>query len=95
MKRKTVGIRALKDQLSTYVHRVAETGEVLITDRGRAVARLAPLEGAATSQERLRVRHAAKSLADLSWMTPRQKPRARASDVADALDFVRADREAP
>jgi prevent-host-death family protein len=39
---KTVGIKALKDNLSAYV-RAAEAGEtVLVTDRGKVVAELVP-----------------------------------------------------
>jgi prevent-host-death family protein len=39
---KSVGIKALKDELSRYV-KAAEAGEtVLVTDRGRVVARLVP-----------------------------------------------------
>ncbi len=39
---KTVGIKALKDNLSAYV-RAAEAGEtVCVTDRGRVVAELVP-----------------------------------------------------
>ena len=39
---RSVGIKSLKDRLSEYV-RLAEQGEVvLITDRGRVVAELAP-----------------------------------------------------
>lgn len=41
----SVGIRELKARLSEYVDR-AHAGEVVVvTDRGRPVARLAPLEG--------------------------------------------------
>lgn len=37
-----VGIRELHDQLSRYVHHVAGGAEVVVTMRGRRVARLAP-----------------------------------------------------
>lgn len=40
-----VGIRELHDQLSRYVRHVAEGGEeVVVTMRGRPVARLAPVD---------------------------------------------------
>ena len=38
-----VGVRELHDQLSRYVRHVAEGGEVVVTMRGRRVARLAPV----------------------------------------------------
>lgn len=48
--RSEVGIRELKNGLSGYIDRVREGEEVIVTDRGRPVARLSPL-GAA--QDRL------------------------------------------
>jgi prevent-host-death family protein len=40
-----VGIKELRDGLSRYVETVRESGEeVIITDRGRPVAKLTPLE---------------------------------------------------
>lgn len=40
-----VGIRELRDRLSQYLVRVQEGEEVVITDRGRAVARVLPMSG--------------------------------------------------
>ena len=39
-----VGIRALRDRLSEYVERVRGGEELVVTDRGRAVARLVPVD---------------------------------------------------
>ena len=39
-----VGIRDLKNNLSRYVDQVREGGEVIVTDRGRPVARLSALD---------------------------------------------------
>ena len=39
-----VGIRVLRDNLSRYINRVREGEEVVITDHGRAVARIMPLD---------------------------------------------------
>jgi prevent-host-death family protein len=41
--RREVGVRELHDQLSRYVRHAAEGGEVIVTMRGRPVARLTPL----------------------------------------------------
>jgi prevent-host-death family protein len=40
-----VGIRDLRDNLSRYIDRVRGGDELVITDRGSAVARVVPLEG--------------------------------------------------
>jgi prevent-host-death family protein len=39
-----VGVRELHDHLSRYVQHVANGGEVLVTTRGRRVARLSPID---------------------------------------------------
>ena len=39
-----VGIRALRDNLSRYIGRVREGEEVIVTDHGRRVARIVPME---------------------------------------------------
>lgn len=41
-----VGVRELHDQLSRYVRHVADGGEVVVTMRGRRVARLSPVDAA-------------------------------------------------
>ena len=41
-----MGIRELKNSLSRYIERVRAGGEVIITDRGRPVARLLALDAA-------------------------------------------------
>ncbi len=38
-----VGVRELRDHLSRYLDRVRQGEEVVVTDRGRAVARLLPM----------------------------------------------------
>ena len=40
-----VGIRELRNHLSDYLERVREGDEVVITDRGAAVARIVPIAG--------------------------------------------------
>jgi prevent-host-death family protein len=42
-KRVEVGIRELRNHLSAYLERVKEGDEVVVTDRGQAVARLLPM----------------------------------------------------
>jgi prevent-host-death family protein len=47
---KTVSISELKTSLSRYLDTVRQGGEVVITDRGRPIARLSPVEGAKASE---------------------------------------------
>jgi prevent-host-death family protein len=41
---KAVGIRELKTHLSRYVREVKDGEEILVSERGRIIARLAPVE---------------------------------------------------
>ncbi|MET0921117.1 MAG: type II toxin-antitoxin system prevent-host-death family antitoxin [Acidimicrobiia bacterium] len=43
-----VGVRELRNHLSKYLERVEAGEEVVVTDRGRAVARMVPLSGERT-----------------------------------------------
>lgn len=43
-----VGVRDLRDHLSRYLERVRGGEELVVTDRGRAIARLLPVEGGRT-----------------------------------------------
>ena len=49
---KTVAITELKARLSAYLDRVRQGEELGVTDRGRLIARLAPVEGAAHAESR-------------------------------------------
>lgn len=76
-----VGIRQLRDNLSKYVSQVREGGEVVITDHGRAVARIVSVnrrpidrlieEGVVTPSDRSKADvssrriHPAESISDL------------------------------
>ena len=97
MKTKTVGIRMLKNRLSAYVRAIEKGGsEVVITDRGRAVARLVGLGvPAAPGRQPMRIRPAVKDHSDLSWMRKPSVGRSklRVKDLTAALEFIRADKE--
>ncbi|MBI3791792.1 MAG: type II toxin-antitoxin system prevent-host-death family antitoxin [Gemmatimonadetes bacterium] len=49
---KTVAITDLKARLSAYLDRVRGGEEIGVTDRGRLIARLAPVEGAEHAESR-------------------------------------------
>jgi len=53
MERVEVGIRELRLNLSRYVARVRAGTEVIVTDHGRPVARLGPIEDGETKRARL------------------------------------------
>ena len=38
-----VGVRELRNHLSRYLHQVRDGDEVVVTDRGRAIARVVPV----------------------------------------------------
>ncbi len=69
MERVEVGIRELRLNLSRYVKRAREGTEVIVTDHGSPVARLAPLTSAEEEYERL-IR--------AGVITPARRPRSRA-----------------
>ena len=56
----SVGIRELKAKLSEYVSRAADGEQIVVTDRGRPVARLVGLEGASTIERGI----------EEGWITP-------------------------
>lgn len=49
-----VGIRELRDHLSSYLERVQAGEEVIVTDRGRAVCRVLPMNGERTIDRLIR-----------------------------------------
>ena len=65
-----VGIRELRDNLSRYINRVRRGDEVTVTDHGRAVARIVPLD-----QERIIDRLIEEGLVTPAEEKPRSRPR--------------------
>jgi prevent-host-death family protein len=43
-----VGVRELRDHLSRYLDKVRDGEEVVVTERGRAIARVVPISGERT-----------------------------------------------
>ena len=88
---KTASVSKLKASLSAYLRRVERGEEVLVTDRGRPVARLTPVpscEGLpAHLQEMIRngqARMGSGKLPPGFWDLPR--PKVAVADVLSALD---------
>jgi prevent-host-death family protein len=70
-------VAELKAKLSEYIARAKAGEDVLVTERGRAVARLVPVRGAAAAEARLGeleraglLRRARTPLAPELWQTP-------------------------
>ena len=61
----TVGIRELKAKLSEYVSRAANGEQIVVTDRGKPVARLVGLEGASMIERGI----------EEGWITPAARTR--------------------
>jgi prevent-host-death family protein len=49
-----VGIRELRDHLSKYLDEVQQGHDVVVTDRGRAIARILPMSGETTLDRLIR-----------------------------------------
>jgi prevent-host-death family protein len=73
-----VGIRELRDHLSRYLDRVRDGDEVVVTDRGRAIARVVPV-----GSERVLDRLIAEGI-----VTPARRPKRRAGKPIKAKGTV-------
>jgi prevent-host-death family protein len=89
---RSVGVRAIRQNLSSYLRRVG-TGETFeVTDRGRPVAMLAPIQEGLTPIERLVTSgRASKPEGDLLELGPPPKER-RLRQLSRALEEQRAER---
>ena len=96
----TIGIRALKQNASAVVARVAAGETLTITDRGRPVARIVPLErkgrvqemidaGLITMPERPQEEWIAEHMVDGKWVAPVSWP----EDGPTALEVLLEMRE--
>src|SRR3954464_4398508 len=86
-----VGVRELRQNLSVYLARIAKGETLEVTDRGRAVAILAPLPRPASVLERLQAE--GRLIAATGDLLALKRPRMTASRRgSEALRKVRADR---
>jgi len=87
-----VGVRELRQSLSVYLRRVVQGETLEVTDRGRAVAILAPLPVGSTAIERLvAAGRATLPRGDLLALGP-PRPRRASRRVSQVLSDLRADR---
>jgi len=88
-----IGIRELRQNASEYV-RAAEAGETIeVTDRGRPVARLAPLSSDLTLLERLIADGTVTpASADLESLGPPVPSRPGARPLSEIIDEMREDK---
>ncbi len=77
------GIRELRDHLSKYLERVREGEEVIITDRGTAVARVVPIE-----QPRPYDRLVAEGIIEPSRSSERTRPSRRVTADGSVSELV-------
>lgn len=78
------GIRELRDHLSRYLDAVSEGHEVTVTDRGKAVARLVPLDRPRALDRLI----AAEGLMVLGRSPKRRRSGARTAAAGTVSDFV-------
>jgi len=79
-----VGIRQLRDHLSRYVDQVQKGQEIVITDHGKAVARIVPIEEGRRKLDQLIAEGLvtpAPRRGEPRWMPDPNRPRAMASDL--------------
>jgi prevent-host-death family protein len=82
-------ITELKAKLSYFLDRVRHGQEIVVTDRGRAIARISPIRGVEEAESRRdelirtgRLRPPVKKLDKAFWKLPRPKdPTGRGLDV--------------
>lgn len=88
-----VGIRELRQNASEYVRR-AEAGEIIeVTDRGRPVARLAPLpEGESIFDRLIAEGKMTPASADIGSLGPPLAPTRGARPLSEILDEMREDK---
>lgn len=92
LRRRVVAVRALRQNLSVYLRRVAAGEAFQVTARGRAIAQLAPLPEPATALERLVASGRASAPAgDLLRLGPPRGGRV-STRLSDALQEVRGER---
>lgn len=78
-----VGIRELRDNLSRYLAAVREGDELVITEHGRAIARIIPLDAPRKLDQLI-----AEGLVTPAASTSRWRPRRRISGRGTASDLV-------
>ena len=78
-----VGIRDLRNHLSRYIDQVREGGELVVTDRGAAVARIVPVEGG-----RVLDRMVAEGLVTPAPVGERARPASRVRAKGRVSDLV-------
>lgn len=93
---KTASISEAKNRLSAYIDRVRRGETVLITDRGRPVARLAPLEPGTKAHEDAQLAELARiGIVRLPARPPLKSPLApvKLRRQVDAVRLITEDRE--
>jgi prevent-host-death family protein len=87
-----IGVRELRQQASRWLKRV-EAGECFeVTDRGRPIAVLAPLDEAQSELDRLLRSGALLSPAG-AWIEPQPRPAPRSTPASEVLDDLRGEGE--
>jgi prevent-host-death family protein len=78
-----VGIRELRNHLSRYVAQVQEGQEIVITDHGKAVARIVPVRGGRKLDQLIAdgLVTPAKRRGKPRWMPRPDRPQAMVSDL--------------
>jgi antitoxin (DNA-binding transcriptional repressor) of toxin-antitoxin stability system len=88
-----VGVRLLKNRLGSYLAQVRQGQTIVVTDRGRPVARIERIDGGVDLPESLRHMISEGRIVDRGRPRLRQTPRTRLSPgVGSMVDYVREQR---
>jgi prevent-host-death family protein len=81
MRRMDVGIRELRAGLSRYVARVKDGEEIVVTDHGKAVAKLVPLNGERKIDRLIREGVVVPARSRTGWLPEPIKIKGTVSDI--------------
>lgn len=85
MAQETVGIRELKTRLGTYVRQVKLGGTLVITERGKPIIRLVPVEMSIEAQTRALMRAGLIAWSGKKVRIPKHTPRTRGKKTVSEI----------
>ena len=79
------GVRELRSNLRSYLDRVRAGDDVIVTEHGRPIARIVPLEGGTTFERLVAEGRITRARRRKSSINAEELPRVRGGTVADIL----------
>ena len=85
MAQETVGIRELKTRLGTYVRHVKSGGTLVVTERGKPIIRLVPVEMSIEARTRALMRAGLIAWSGKKVRIPKRTPRTRGKKTVSEI----------